>query len=904
MGRLAAFVVKYHRIILPVALVLIIVSIIASRNIVPKTEIKDLLPDSNPQVQSYNEINEQFAGGTTLFITIEGQDRERMTACAESFAGKLKANEKVMGLIRAINLKIERDFITRWGFLFQEAEDIKKNRDILGDLNLLPFLTNLNDSFEETYMGDEKEELETRKQENEAVAMLKKIESFVLLLRSYLEHPGKNTPGTSGRELAECFIYGDSYMFNWDNTCMMFSLTPDFTSWELEKITALMGEIKRIRRAVQKEYPELHIGYSGDVAIQADKNDALAFDMMVPTLAAIVLIFILFMFSFKPLRTIVFAVVSLITGIIFTYGIVGATLKEVNIFTSIMAVLLVGLGIDYGIQVITNYTMFREDGNKPGEALHLTFVKAGMGTFLAAMTTATGFFVLAVTGSRAYVQFGLVMGIGIIICFVSMIFILPSLLILMPGKNHSHSRFPNVPYTFLVSVAGFARKHRWISLIATFTITGIMLYAMTLNTIQYDMMKLNPQDMPSMVAYKMIMEKYGLNPFSSMVIADSIEEAQEFTHALEKEKSVVRVNSIATYLPPGEEQEERLKEIAEIRAMPVRYRKFQYTPGAIKQLLDEIQRLEWNIIEIGDLSVAGLGEDNNIVKKRNAMIREVLGAETGKPGKEVFRELIARIQENPGHSAEKLTLLDIHFAGAMDAILCEMSAVDRKITVHDLPESVTKSLFDRDMKRNLIVIYPQENVMNSIETMEWYNSRVEKISPRITGVTQIAVTWQKEIVDASLKAVFFIFLVVLLFIIINFRSAVYSLFAVVPLLFGMVWMLGIYPLLNFKINLFNMAVIPLVIGMGIDFGIHLVHRYRMEGDIETTYRSTGKAVFLSALTTMIGFGSLAFIGKFGSLASIGVILFLGIATCLVSAMFVLPALLGFGKKRENTYYYF
>jgi predicted RND superfamily exporter protein len=107
----------------------------------------------------------------------------------------------------------------------------------------------------------------------------------------------------------------------------------------------------------------------------------------------------------------------------------------------------------------------------------------------------------------------------------------------------------------------------------------------------------------------------------------------------------------------------------------------------------------------------------------------------------------------------------------------------------------------------------------------------------------------------------------------------------------MIWMLGLYPLLGMKINAINLAMVPLVIGMAVDFGIHLVHRYREEGDVAVTYSYTGKAVFLSAMTTMVGFGSLALVGEFKSIALIGAILFLGIASAWAVSTVLLPALL-------------
>jgi predicted RND superfamily exporter protein len=98
----------------------------------------------------------------------------------------------------------------------------------------------------------------------------------------------------------------------------------------------------------------------------------------------------------------------------------------------------------------------------------------------------------------------------------------------------------------------------------------------------------------------------------------------------------------------------------------------------------------------------------------------------------------------------------------------------------------------------------------------------------------------------------------------------------------------------------NVIVIPLIVGMGIDFGIHIAHRYKTEEDIETTYRYTGKGVFLSALTTMIGFGSLGLVGSFPSISSLGTILFFGITACLITTLFFLPALLAFIKTKKQS----
>ncbi|MBN1411204.1 MAG: MMPL family transporter [Spirochaetales bacterium] len=897
---LSHFIFKFHKIIPVFALILLILSFWAADNLEIKTQIKDLLPADNPKVQNYETIIEHFSGGTSVIITVEGRNKGQMIEAAEAFVAEVRNNPDLMKNIRAINLKMDKEFMEKWGFLLQKPKDLEKTGKILSLLNLLPFIRSLNDMFEETYTGsDAEEELETRKQENEAVAMLSQMESFFTLLRGCIEKTGQDDFEGTGKAMAETFLYGEPYGFSWDDSMLMFTISPAFDAVDMDKIMEFMPGIKRIHEKIQASFPDLVIGYTGDVPIQADEQDAMSFDMVIPSLLAVVLILVLFLFSFYPIRTIVFSIVTLICGIIFTYGFVGITIREINMLTSIMAVLLIGMGIDYGIQIITNYNGFRQEGMDREEALKNTFVKAGMGTLLAAFTTAVGFFVMAATGSRAFAQFGIVMGFGIIICYISMVFILSSLLILFGKKNVTKRFIPQIRYNSLGRFSNFFSRHKPAVFIGAVLVTAGLLGAAFLNSMEYDVMKLEPQEMPSIIGYHKIIEKYGLTIISANVVTDSVEEARGLTAQLEKDRAVIEVNSISSLIPPADEQDRSLGILSRIRTMSRRYEAYDYSTDDVRELADEIQRLEWNIIEIGDLSVAGLGEKNKIVLKRNAMIHEVLGAETGKPGREVFRKLITLLNGDPAAYKNAITELDNSFAREMDAIVSKMAKVNRRITVNDLPESIADNFFDRERKHNLVSAYFKSSVMEKEDEMRNFNERLEKISPKISGSVQILLTWQDEVTSASWKAALYIFLVVSLSIFISFRKITYSLFALIPLVLGMVWMLGLYPLFGLKLNMINVALIPLIIGMGIDFGIHIVHRFMTEGDLGRTYRFTGKAVLLCALTTMFGFGSLAFMGKFGSLVSMGMILFLGIFMCLLVTFTVLPALLGLIKSRRN-----
>ncbi len=898
MGGIADFVIRWHKIIPIVAVVLLVLSAIAAQNIRVTTQMEDMLPFDNPQVQSIHEIDEAFNSGMSLMITLEGQDKKRMAEAAEAFAAAVRNSPEAMQYVKTINLKMDREFVTEWGLMLQKAKDLERSRDTFAELNLLPFLTSLNDSFERTYTGEEaEEEISTHRQESEAVAMLNQLEAFFGLLREYLENPDASGAETIGNQLAETFLYGELYGFSPDNSMLLFSILPNFSVDDIQKMIDMTNEIKKIRTDIQKVYPDLIVAYTGEVAVGADEQEAMGFDLLVPALVALAVILLLFIFSFNPIRSVVFALIVLIFGILYTYGLLGVTFKEINMLTSFMAVMLIGLGIDYGIQLVTNYTTYRASGLEPKEALRSTYVRSGMGTFLAALTTAIGFFVMAATGSKALAEFGILAGMGILCCFIAQFFILPSVLLWFVKRDPARARIPKIEYRFLARLGQTTFRHKWVTLAVGLVITGGLFAAAFGNRMEYDMMKLEPAQMTSMKTYNKVLDKFDINIMSAMAVADSVEEARQLQEALEKESLIAEVGSVAQFIPSDDQQVARLDEIRKIRAQGSRYAAgYSYTPDRLEALAYEIQRLEWNVIEIGDLSVAGLGEDNKIVAKRNQMIREIFGAEVGEPGAEVFQKVIQLIEANPVVTARALTSLDRSFAAEMDGIVEAMSRVNRKIELQDLPEQYAKQFLEEGGSRNLVFAYPVKSATIDKAGMLRFNERMAQISPKITGWVPVLVTWSEDVETGSKKAALFIFLVVFAVMVITFRSFRYAILAAVPLLAGMIWLLGIYPLLGLKLNAINIAVIPLVIGMGIDFGIHIVHRFRVERDLETVYLFTGKAVFLSALTTMIGFGSLALIGSFPSIASIGAILFLGITTCLIATMVLLPALLSFVRR--------
>ena len=165
------------------------------------------------------------------------------------------------------------------------------------------------------------------------------------------------------------------------------------------------------------------------------------------------------------------------------------------------------------------------------------------------------------------------------------------------------------------------------------------------------------------------------------------------------------------------------------------------------------------------------------------------------------------------------------------------------------------------------------------------------VSPKITGFPPIFVDMMDIMSQDGKKVTYLALIAVLIVLLIDFRSLKYALLGMIPLVFGTIWMIGVMELSGLQFTMMNILIVPLIIGIGIGDGIHILHRWKLEKNLDIVYRSTGKAIFLTTLTIMFGFGSLWF-STYRGLSSMGITLFIGVGTCFLATLLMLPPLLG------------
>ncbi len=943
-------------------------------------DMTGLLPKDDPMVDEFNYIFEEFNGASTIFIVAQGEMAD-MIRFADEMTPKIKdleswievngsdkvkkqlqtARDKVAaGKIEGNDQYIERveymqptEFIRNHGLMLVKPKDLKNTREIYEDPNLLPYLTNLNNSLEKEYIQSD-EKISTTQRERAATMFLDGIESWVdhteLALYSDDYDPIK------GALAAEAAAIGNPYLISPDRSLLLITVEATFSIMEMDHLMPMVNGLEEMVKSEADNY-NIKAGLAGALVLGRDEMVAAVEDSMSLTIIAMILILILFIFTFRMVSSPVMAVLNLIIGITWAMGVAWLLVQTLNMFTAMMAVVLVGLGIDFSIHIISVFSELVNKGVEPKQAIIETLQKVGGGIITGGLTTAAAFLTLLVGRSAGISEFGLVCGVGLIVIMIATLIAMPTmlmlreryrkfkkvylqnlglfefiiisiLLIFSPDSKKKYiiwrnKKIPNIgtlEFFVVLIISLFSRvqsqkyvawrnkprdvayarvgklgaviHRKWrFSLVAGLIVTLFFGLMMSRVTFDYNYLNMEPEGLESIALNDLIIEKFNFSADAALMTATSLEQNHEYTEAAKKKSSVSYVESISDYLPYAAEQIRRKPGVLQIaEKMGQTTVTSRITAAQQAGIIEELYRLQDNVMEMQDMAFIG-GQD---------MIDQKATRIVGNPDQpELVGNLtrfIARMDKEPVR-LERLSEFNQDFGTAYRSLVLDM-ADTTTITLGMLPASVKSTHMSEKGDRFLLTLYPKGNIW-SIDYLEVFTNDILAISPSISGTPPMFYYLMKIIGADGRRAALLTIVVVLLFLWFDFRSLKKALLAMIPLFFGVIWMVGIMGLTGMQLTLLNIMAIPLIIGIGIDDGVHLIHRYHHEGEgaIFTVFSSTGKAIIITSLTTMLAFGSLIF-AVYRGFGSLGSALFLGVGTCLLASLFVLPALLAMVEKRK------
>lgn len=926
-------------------IVLIITVILAgfAGRITVTTRTSDLLPEGDPKVEVFNQILDEFLTATNLVVVVQGEETkikeyantiaplllelkdsthndeyqgeitklQEKTSRLKSKTGKeseiARLQEKIRNLEKKIDLSLFQridyktpvDFLKNHALMLSKADDLENMKEMFTDANLTGLITNLNNALEKEYVGKE-ESISSREEEEGAFGFLDGIENLILTLQRVVE--GEELSREEIHGAVDKLLIGEPYFLSMDKTAVILNAIPNFSLMDRGLLIVAANEAQELVERLKKNFPDVDVGLTGQIARERDEQHYSEQSIGFTSIIAMVAILIFLMISFRMWVAPLLAVTNLMIGLIWAMGVAFLVVTELNMMTAMLSVLFLGLGIDFSIHLISTFTEVRAQGETIPIAMERAFLLSGKGIVTGALTTACAFLTLMISQARGMREMGLVAGTGLLAILMATLLALPVMLYFRErriekrrGKKRSTKRFirRDISFRFLGNACSWLSKHYM------FTITGALIITILLGwqakkiTWDHDYRNMEPRGLESIELMDTIMDKFDLSMEYSLVLTDSIRESNELAEQYRDLSTVAITEDISLFLPTEEQQRKRIPHIVDIRnqisSSTIRE---NIAIDEISRLAQEIDRLQMNIMEMQDMAFLG-GKD-----KVDNKCKQIVGDPEVDGTRNTIRELLILINGPDSNPAPKLSGFQRVFSPYLQKSIIEMSSID-SLHMDDLPASILDRYANKNRDKFLVTIYPSGSLYDG-EYVIRFSEDLNRVSEKTTGLGPLMISLLDIFGRDGRNAVLLTLVIVFLLLWLDFKKIRYALMAMVPLAIGIFWMVGLMNLTGILLSMSTVMGLPLIVGIGIDDGVHILHRWRIEGNdkIHTVFSSTGKAILLTSLTTMLAFGSLVF-SAFPAWGLFGGALFLGVAACFLTTVIILPGIFGLIIRKKN-----
>ncbi|WP_337287645.1 MMPL family transporter [Candidatus Methylomirabilis sp.] len=903
-------VLAYPRTTLVAAILLTLLSIWVAIGRLSFTSTHQAMSSLGGRVGQVQErYNQAFGDPDRVVIVVEAADQEQAKRYAAVLAGRLEALADIEEVIYRFDLTSLEDYFLMYLTPKQLGDLHKKLSEhslLLNELSARPGVNRLFQLIHREissalvgrlftgFLGEEDEgEVKRPVELQPLIALLTQLEAWARGPRSYTS-PWKQF-------MVEAEDHGDREGYLWsDNKQLLFVLaTVKADTTSLHKFERPIQSIRREIRSLQSRYPGVKAGVTGGPALEYDEVTAAQRDSGLMTLVSLGGVALLVVLVFRSVVRPVMGLIALVMGVCWAFGFAAVTVGHLNMMSMVLAPMLIGIGMDYGIHLVARYEEERGGGHTVHESLEQAFEGAGPGILHAAITTSVGLFALLLTGVGVLQELGLITGCGLLLTLVSTFVVLPPLLLLWDKRSvvdgsarravaaaeghaievkigEAHFPLPHLPKP--PDFMEFCyRRPRTVLLLSTIG-TLAALYAM--NRIEFDgnVLHLQAEGTESVDWELKIIRQSERSNIYGVILAESLEEVRTKTKTLEALPSVSRVESIAMLIP--EDQERKLMLARELKPLlsGVDLSKLSRPePVDLDGLLTTLQRIKAKMLA-AENAEQWTGKEKPPLEQM-ARVRSLVDR---------FERRIQ--QRGDTEVRRRLTIFqDKLFDDFYDKMsLLDSAVASGSVGLDDVPNDLKKQFVGRDGSY-LIRVYPKGDPWEFASQITFV-SELRSVDPDAVGDPVKGF----EVISAMKRgyqqvAIYALIGVAALFLL-NLRDLRYFLLAKVPLLIGAIWIAGLMELFHLKFNLANLIIIPLIVAPGVENGLLIIHRFREEGEAAILPKSIGKGVVLSSLTTMIGFGSLLMAHHRGAY-SIGLLVTLGVGAVLLVSVVVLPALL-------------
>jgi uncharacterized protein len=636
------------------------------------------------------------------------------------------------------------------------------------------------------------------------------------------------------------------YYLSTDGRSLIMLVKPRRASQNLAFSSTLVAAAREDAEAVRAEVaaeaaepPRVTIRLGGNPAMLVEEAALLRRTVLVTGTVAFVAVLGLYLVCYRRLATLFYSSLPLLLGQAASFAVAYFYPGSLNSATVAVPALLMGLGTDFTIVMYARYVEERQAGRSLAVATEAMVGEGGLGVFTGAVTSAGTFYALCISSYRGLSDLGFLIGTGIVLCGIAILFLLPAMIVWNEGVRRRRAPVKRLHLQSfgLERCMAVAARHRTAVIVGVGAVTVVAAVAARQLDFNESIDSLRSSDSASFRTQQDIAQRFGASLSYMMAISEgrTLDEAVALAARVEARLKpfvasgvVGRHESIFSYLPPVDQQ---------------------------RQVLAALAR--------------GAGDQFNPERIRRTLVKELLANGFRV---EPFEPYLSRLD---------------HFL-----------APERPLTIADLEGKGLDRIVHRYVRRDgdtvrvVTYLYPTRP--------EWRRTPppglVEALTGSddgitVTGTNVLGRELKKIFLRDAFRAAFLGILLVTVLLLVDFRSPRLAAVALAQLVCGILMMLGCMRLLDLQINYANAFVATMIMGVGIDYGLHLVHRLHLNGGrIDEGVLETGKGVVLAAATNIAGFGTLT-LAHYPALRSLGVMALIGSITCLLTALTLVPALM-------------
>ena len=839
--------------------------IYTSEHLSVNTDTAELIAPDAPFQKNRRNFEKSFNQELhTLLLVVESSSPELTKAAAQRLARELRADTEHFTNIYRPD---ENQFFHRNGLLYLDADKLQnfsitlaQAQPFIGRISQDPSLNGFFSIFEDALNAE-------TKTEEVPIDLFSLIDKVSVSLHKTLN--GETDLLSWQKLIAENNISKEQ-----SDKAFIF-VTPKF---DYSQILPVEPAIKVVHQAIAKiqdpNLPEVKVWITGEVGLEHDEMAGMSQGTFTASIFSILLVLLILVLAYRSWMLTLATLLTLGVGMIFCGLFASVAVQQLNLISVAFAVSNIGLGVEYAIHFCLRYRDNLDlHGSDKVKAIREVLLTTSPSLMLCAVTTSIGLYAFIPTEYKGISELGLLAGTSLFICLFITLTVLPVLLKILPAPpvHDLHGQQPGAS-RFSSLFAAFTMHHAKSITFVTGLAAIVAVYFVFQVQTDFNPLNLRDPHTESVIAFKELMKTRETSPMTLTVLAKNAAEAHEMQNKLAQLKTVNSTVSLFDFVP--DQQEEKLAVIDEM-AITLGFKSANF-PN-LKSGTDPIPSIKRMMAAI----------DNNLPKKSNpAEIKSLLAFK--QELQDVLLELDARMQPDRGQFVEKI---QTSLLGTLPAVMNELltSFNAQEIQVAGIPAEIKERWLSKDGLYR-IQIFPKQD-LNSLDNLQAFILDVQAVAPEVTDLPIMYWESMKAVIGSFQEAIIIALVAIAVLLLVTRRSIIDTLLVMTPLVLAGLFTMATTVFTGTPINFANIIALPLLMGLGVDNGIHMVEKlhHSLTDDQNIYQSSTARGMFYGALTTISSFIGLAFSPHQG-ISSMGLVITIGIFWIMTCTFIVLPAL--------------